>query len=415
MSRAAALLFLISALLFVPQSRADVAAIRTDALPQEAAILNALDDARQLEPYSRSYTRDWAFPVPREDALSRLGKDLGFLKIALQAHPDNPELLLLTGLVAHYAYNLDLDGSYDAAMQSLAGAEKRAPSDLRPAWFRASLLCQTSHPKAGADEFLAIEASRPWDRLPAAFWDDYMECATVTAMTAHVLRAADHLEKLHARKSAMRTILTDAALKRFDPYDPAKTYDSKDVWEARDAGSFVEFTSTTCGVRFRSPSAWTVHDLSLKSGACQGIKSQLHPSILLLVKRAGEDQALEDFAGRYTANGAFQPFTASRCPADRCLALQGVQPRMYGKEGDGHGRVIVFERDQPDFPGLSFETPWELPDAGANDAPNAYRPSQVKARIPGKLFYLVVLDAAASIEEPALKDLDAFLKDLIVD
>ncbi len=57
MSRAAALLCLLSALFASTQARADLAAIRADALPQDAAILTAFDDARQLEPYSRAYTR----------------------------------------------------------------------------------------------------------------------------------------------------------------------------------------------------------------------------------------------------------------------------------------------------------------------------------------------------------------------
>jgi hypothetical protein len=39
----------------------------------------------------------------------------------------------------------------------------------------------------------------------------------------------------------------------------------------------------------------------------------------------------------------------------------------------------------------------------------------VKGRIPGKLYYLVVLETAASIETAAMVDLDLFLKDLVVE
>jgi hypothetical protein len=44
-----------------------------------------------------------------------------------------------------------------------------------------------------------------------------------------------------------------------------------------------------------------------------------------------------------------------------------------------------------------------------------YRPSQTNQRIPGKLYYLVLLDVAASIEEPALKDYEFFLQNMIVE
>ena len=35
--------------------------------------------------------------------------------------------------------------------------------------------------------------------------------------------------------------------------------------------------------------------------------------------------------------------------------------------------------------------------------------------MPGKLYYLVLLDTASSIEEPALKDFDFFLENLTVE
>jgi hypothetical protein len=309
-------------------------------------------------------------------------------------------------------------------MDALANAEKAAPSDVRPSWFRASLLCQTSQPKRGADQFLAIEAAHAWDRLPAAFWDDYMECATVTAMAAHVLRAADHLDNLHAKSSDMRAFLIEAAVKRFEAFDPAKTYQPKDVWAAADLGDSVEFTSTRCGLRFHAGGAWKVEDLSFRNRSCvanfttgpyKGARHQLHPSILMMVKQPEENESLDEFAKRFTAKGTFEPFAPSHCPSDRCIALKGVQSGMYGKDGDGHGRIIAFERNQPDFPGLVFESPWELPKSEGSEGLKTYRPDQVKTRIPGRLYYLVVLDAAASIEEPAMKDLDAFLRDIVVE
>ena len=88
---------------------------------------------------------------------------------------------------------------------------------------------------------------------------------------------------------------------------------------------------------------------------------------------------------------------------------------MYGKDGNGNGRIVVFERDQPEFPGLIFETPWEMPKSKGGEEVKYYRPNQIQQRIPGKLYYLVLLDTAASIEEPAMKDLNFFLENLTVE
>lgn len=409
--------------LLTPNAHADVAAIHADRLPQETAVLVAFDDAKELEPYCHSWTNNWQFPIAKDDVATRLGKDLGFLTIALKSHPDNAELLLLAGLVARYAYNLDVEGSYDITLNVLEKAQKLAPSDVRAPWFRATLLCQTMQPKAGADEFLSIEASHAWDQLPIAFWDDYMQCASVTNMPAHILRSADHLEKLHAADSGMRTFLANGARKSFDSFDPEKEYEPKEVWEGANAGEDTEFTSTTCGVRLRAHGKWEVNQIGQSKRGCiayfstgpyKATSRDLSPSILLLVRQAAENETLLDFAKKYS-KGLFGLFTPARCPAVACIAMKGVQPRMYKKDGDGHGRIVVFERDQPDYPGLIFESPRQLPKPDGSEGAKYYRPGQIQQRIPGKLYYLVLLDTAASIEEPAMKDFDFFLENLTVE
>jgi hypothetical protein len=420
----AALFFASLLSLLTPNAHADLAAIHADKLPQETVVLAALDDVKQLEPYCHVFTINWKFPIAKEDVATRLGKDLGFLTLALKNHPDNSELLLLTGLVARYAYNLDVEGSYDITLNVLEQAQKLAPSDVRAPWFRATLLCQTMTPKAGADEFLSIENSHVWDQLPAAFWNDYIECASVTNMPAHMLRAADHLEKMHVVDSEMRTFLANGARKRFDAFDPKKKYEPKDVWEGANPGESPDFTSTMCGVRLRAHGNWEVNQIGLGETGCianfstspyKATTRDLYPSILLLVKQPEENEKLQDFSKRFTKKGTFESFVPDHCPAATCIAMKGVQPGMYKEDGDGHGRIVVFERDQPEFPGLIFETPREMPKSKGGEEVKYYSPNQIQQRIPGKLYYLVLLDTAASIEEPAMKDFDFFLANLTVE
>jgi hypothetical protein len=309
-------------------------------------------------------------------------------------------------------------------MSMLNNAEKLVPSDVRAPWFQASLKCQTDQPKPGAEEFLSIENKHAWNLLPAAFWDDYLECASVTNMPAHVLRAADHLEKLHAPPSGMRDFLVETARKRFDPWDPKKKYSPQDVWYAENAGTDTVFINTTCGVSLRAHGSWAVNQIGLTDGTCiayfstgpyKAVVDTLRPSIVLIVRRPEANETLQDFAARYAKDGQFIPFASSRCPATTCIALKGVQPGMYKANGDGRGRMVTLERDQPEFPGLIFESPMDPPKSGETQGLHFYHPSQILLRIPGKLFYLVLLDTAASIEEPAAKDFDFFLQNLTVE
>lgn len=402
----------------------DVAAIHSRELPQETAILAALDDVQKLEPYSHIWAMDWKYPVPKKDVARRLGDDLGVLMLASRNHPENAELQLLTGLVASYAYNLDVDGSQGVTLSALAEAEKLLPTDIRAPWFRAAFLCGTDKPVEGADEFLKIESGRDWDQLPASFWDDYMQCASVTSMPEHVLRAADHLEKLHAPGSEHRDFLAGIARKRFDPYDPKRQYASKDVWRAEDAGDDELLYSTMCGFGLRAHGNWQVNRLDISNGTCvaylcsgpyKAITTNLRPCMLVIARAPKEGESLQDFSKVFLKGATFEPDDKLHCPVAGCIALKALQPGMYKLDGDGHGRVIFFERNEPEFPGLIFESPQNPRGADQTAGAHFYRPDQIEQRIPGKLYYLVLLDTAASIEQPALKDFDFFLQNLIVE
>jgi hypothetical protein len=414
---------LIAFILLFPVSHAfaDIAAIRAAALPQETVVLDALDDAKQLEPYCQSWAPDWKYPVPKEEVATRLGKDLAFLKLALKDHLDNSELMLLTGLVASYAYNLDIDGSHDIAIDTLEKAQKVVPADIRAFWFQARLQCQTRESKEGAEEFLGIENSHSWDALPIAFWYDYVNSATIANLPAHALRAVDHLEKLDAGAPSKLVTVIDIARNRIIPFDPKKKYEPKEVWVRSDTGEDAIFTSTTCGLRLRSRGNWTINQLAVANDTCvayfstgpyKATKGDLRPSLLVMVKQPEADQSLKDFAKKYSSKGSFESYTPPKCPATSCIALKGVQPGMYGKNGDGHGRIVAFEREEPRYPGLIFETPAEMPKSDGETGVKYFRPNQEQQRIPGKLYYRVLLDAAASIEEPAQKDFEFFVQNL---
>ena len=414
-------------LAFVAAARADVAAIHADKLPQETAVLAALDDVRQLEPYCEYWTAAslWQFDTPRQQVADRLSKDLGFLAQAVKAHPDNAELALLAGLVAVYAHNLEVHEAYDTAMNIVDSAGKLAPADPRVAWFRSTLHCQSTEIEEGAKGFLAVEAAGPAERLPPGFWSDYMECVLLSNMPVHVLRAASYVENAHAPQSDREKAYVEIAQKRVVPFDAQKDYEASTVWLGPDAANNIEvLTGTSFGVQMKVHADWEKEGFQFKgdkgttlvcSGPYPANKGTLRPCILLLVQRAKPGQTLEEFSASLGRDGTFVPYTPACCPAERCIAEKGIQPGMYHKNGDGHGRLVLFEREQPEFPGLIFETPSALHHNEGANGPETFRFAPIQQRIPGKLFYMVLLDTAASIEEPAMKDFDFFLQNLTVE
>ena len=150
------------------------------------------------------------------------------------------------------------------------------------------------------------------------------------------------------------------------------------------------------------------------TGPYQATTRGMRPSVMLLVQQPKENETLEVYAKKFQGHG-----TLSRsCPLGvlrSLVSLKGVQPGAYKSEGDGRRRMVFFEREQPEFPGLIFESPEALPEPDANSGTQIYRPTPRQQRIPGKLFYLVSLDTTSTIEEPALKDFDFFLQNLTVE
>lgn len=427
MRKTCLLVLAISWAFFVPRLRADIAAINPKALPQETAVLAALDDARQLEPYCQFWVAAslWYFDIPRQQVADRLSKDLGFLVQAVKAHPENAELTLLAGLVANYAHNLEVRGAYDTAMDMFDAAGKLAPGDIRVGWLRSTLHCQSTEIEEGARGFLALETAEARDRLPAGFWDDYMECALLSNMPEHVLRAAGYIEKAHEQQSDRGKHYVKFAHERVLPFDPQKEYEASAVWLGPEPTGNVEvLTGESFGVQIRVHADWEKEGFQLKgdkgtslfcSGPYAAKRGTLRPCILLLVQQAKPGQTLEEFSASFKRDGIFVPYTPARCPAERCIAESGVQPGMYHENGDGHGRIIFFEREQPEFPGLVFESPSALPHGEGKKGTETFGFAPTQQRMPGKLFNLILLDTASSIEEPALKDFDFFLQNLTVE
>jgi hypothetical protein len=334
-------------------------------------------------------------------------------------NPGNEELLLLIGLVASYAYNVDVDGSHELAVDSLEKAHKLVPDDYRPQWFLGSHECQTIDlTKEGMDTLLSVERLRPWEQLPPSFWDDYISCTAITNMPAHSLRAGDHLKMLHAPPSIIRDTVLEGARGRLKTPDPTANYSKGDAWSVKTVNSRSVFTSFVCGFSFSSPGEWRVARLEVQKGQCiaqletgpyrNGTRDVV-PNILVIVRQAKTGESLDDFKKVFMQKASFRPASVRNCPSQECLTSEAVKPGLYGTNGDGHAILTVFNRPAPAFPGLALEEPTTLPSADEGKT-TYFHPNERLNRFEGTLYYLVLLDTASSVFGKAEDDFEDFLK-----
>jgi hypothetical protein len=401
----------------------DVKAIQKDKLPQDPAFQSVYEDMAKTEYMVKQWSPEWHYNVPKKDVLSLLHKDLDLLQERAKELPDNAELQLLVGLAAHYSYNLDVRGTFEIAMDAFDKAHRTNQNDYRPAWFSANLKCQTMKSVEGMREFLAIEKKSPWEQFSAGFWDDYLECATVTNMPSHAVRAGVYLDKLHVDKQTFRNALRDSAKARLKPADPSKDYEGHEAWAAVNSGTDTTFTSEIFGLRFTIPSTWTVDiknvsnglaNVQIGTGPYHGKETDLWPTITVIAKSAKPEQSFDDFVK--TMSQGLKPAAALVCPIEECLGAEGVKTGLYKAEGDGHLLLAAFMRDQPEFPELIFEEPTTFPEPKSKKVQNYVVSDAGRVgRLPGRLYYLIYLDSADSIFVQGKKDYMNFLKNLVVE
>lgn len=105
--------------LFATSAFSQIRQIDRTKLPQDGAVQSAYSDLLPIDQFARTYEAKWRFPVPKDQVATQFLLALHTLENARKDAPANKELDIFTGLVAHLAYNLDIEEAYDPAMKLL--------------------------------------------------------------------------------------------------------------------------------------------------------------------------------------------------------------------------------------------------------------------------------------------------------
>ena len=417
-------MILLVSLLYCGPGHAQLSQISPAKLPQDDRVKVAYSKVLPVESLARNWSPNWTSDTPKEQVVSILMSSLQELRLAETGSPENTELLLLTGLVAHLAYNVDVEEAYQTAVQSLERAHKLAPNDYRSEWFLGTHRCQSDEIKQGMEELLSIESRIPWQQLPVDFWDDYITCSTMSLMPAHTLRAVERAEHLGASPSQYGSAV-DIADKRYKLTDVGTTYRAHDAWQASEGGGNVQFRSELCGLGFSAHSDWHMDIRDVAKGTCiTTIETGPYPSktgrstptLLLLTRTAKPQETLEEFVHSFVSKyPSARQVTPPSCPAERCVGLEIVTSAMYQNEGGGHFLVVGFANQPTDFPGLLFEMPDVPPKPESGGKVEYSRASEKLHRFPGVLYTVVEVDSNDSIFEKAAMDFGYLLKSIRLD
>jgi len=392
-------------------------------LPQDGAVQSAYSDLLPIDQFARTYEAKWRFPVPKDQVASRFLLALHTLENTQKQIPTNTELQLFTGLVAHLAYNLDIQEAYDPAMKLL---QAQANEDFRAAWFLGIHECQSNNSVGGMQLLLHVETSSA--SLPGAFWQDYANCASVTSMPVHTIRAYDKARKI-PDGLPIDEQLEQLARKAVKKSDPAASYPAKLAWYAQQTDDRVRFTSDLCGESFTTKGTTPVdlNDVS-KSSCAVTITSNKYPTrngsatatFLVLTQIPQEGESLEAYSQRMLKDPRYAsktPMTGVPCPVVTCLTFEIITDKLYKGEGGAHLLAVFFQTEQPEYPGLRFETPLPLPKTptGSGEPTFVVRSNENLQRFSGPLYTFIALDANQDIYPKSRVEFDDLLKSLVID
>lgn len=406
---------------------AQVKDIDATKLPQNPAVQAAYRSAQQFEPYANTWTLNWNYDIPKAQVQDKLADDVGILSKALKDDPSNHELQLLTGLVAHFAYNLNDEAAFQTATDTLGKAATADPADIRGEWFLGIHQCQALQVVDGMNRLLDVEAKDK--NPPADFWNDYITCASIAILPAHTLRAIDRAVANGESPESYHQ-LSEIAASRYKTADLTKTINAHQAWaddvhpDNRDI-----FTSHLCGVTFTVDARSDIQIPDVTDRTCVAAasppakKGEPAPTFFFMAKTPPAGQSLNDFVTSYlkghdvNSDGHTRISTAADlpCPVDQCISLDVVAPSIYSKQGGAHLLVVVFERDQPRYDGLPFEMPQGPPTTKPQEQPVAFHFAYIFHRIPGKLYYLVLMDSNQQIFTGSKPEFVEFLKSVTVE
>ncbi|MGH9519583.1 MAG: tetratricopeptide repeat protein [Terriglobales bacterium] len=397
--------------------------IRLDRLPADPSVRAAYGEALKLEPLTGDFQPEWKFSASKADVASAMQRALGALQRAVPNDPGNEELLLLTGMVAAQANNVDVSGSFAATQTALQKASQLDPHDPRPAGLLGALQCGEGDSVTGMNTFLGVAKDFAPGQLSAGFWSSYLTCSIFAHMLEHVILAADNLRAMRPLTVAEKQSESEARRLLVVP-DPGKSYSPGDFWsEFPIPGSTAsDMVTFVCGYRLPRDGKGQLMLYPMQKNACivqtkygplvaAGGGTSYSINILVIAQPATPGQSLANFAHGFVQRFSSQPAAVPTCPAPPCLAYSLISVSRGGEAGF----VTIFRSRAPRYPGLIFEAPRHLDDKNDQRNPQYRQLLPRLTRGADEINFTVVLDAAPPILTQAMTIDQKYLAGLVVD
>jgi hypothetical protein len=395
--------------------------INLDRLPQDVYFLNNMAKMKELEPYVEDWVYEWNFKIGKDEVINEIKKLHLEIDRYLENDSSNGELFLYSGLVAHYAYNLDLQEYWELAEANLLKAKELMKNDFRPDWFLGLHYVKSEQAKEGMNLFLNIASER--DIENGLFWEDYAFSAYSSQMLQNTVMGLDKAKEIHRKDSQYEKLFGKKIRKKFVVPGNNSKLEVKKLWTLSKSDSLINFACFPLGYKLSVPLHWRVQPFPYQKRTAgfyieiepiKGIKGDVISTMTIFAHVAKKKESIEDFMKKFVKSD----FDLNEYELDLGLnefSYVYTDSNVYSEEGGARVLLACFERDEPKYSGVKLEEPRELSNTSSGVQYYGLDTDKVFSRFKGRLFYVIVLECSESIFDKSLSEFNRTLKSFVVE
>jgi len=374
------------------------------------------------EYYMEVYVSEWNYDIDKTGLVDKMESIFTLFSSLLERDPENMDLHLFIGEVAHFLYNLDVSEYYEIANEYYKKAMEIEPKDIRSHWFQGFHLSQANKPIEGMGKMQYVSTAMPPLQMPPYFWIEYAISAYYSQMYWSSLRAIEYFKELIDDDVPIADTMYNTLNSKLIIPDVYSEYETNDLWSSVLGKDGTIYKSYLLGMNFRNPYDWELSSSGykyakshffLKPDRYEGYNnSKVGSTILLLANINYNDSTLLEHMNSIIKEHQTVERVEVDLPYDNVIAYSITDPSLYVDQGGGKLFMIGIQRSNPKTPGMAIEIPGKFPPDPDDVA--YYTLDKLYKRFDQDIFYVFLLDASKSIFNEAYDDYFSFIKENVV-
>ena len=372
--------------------------------------------------YMEIYTPEWNYDVDKTELINKMESVFTLFSELQLKDPENIDLNLFIGEIAHFLFNLDVPGYFDLAIQYYEKAKEIEPKDIRSDWFLGFHLSQAAQPIKGMEKLLHVSTAMPPLKMPPFFWVEYATSAYYAQMYWNSLQAIEYFKELSDEVIPFIENLYDDIHSDMVVPDVYQEYEISDLWTSIFGAEVPSYKSYLLGMNIENPKNWNLQfnrfkyaksNFILKPERYNGYENKkVGSTIVSLINVNYDDSNLSEYMDSLLKDHQIITEKKIDLPYEDVIAYSIKDPTLYTEQGGGELFMIGIRRPSPETPGISIEKPAIFPEV--TDGVKYFNIDKIYKRFDQDIFYVFVLDACKSIFDEAYPDYLNFIKENVI-